>query len=190
MLRKQLISKYHLKQNQALHDAPRSYGGSSGKWADRVKNLFYSYYIETVLDYGCGEGCLEKGVFRNWKLRGGSVPTKHGIKWENYDPAIKAKSIIQEGNYDLVVCTDVLEHVEPEKLDNVLKHILSLAGVCVFFVIALNEANKSYPDGRNTHLILESTQWWIDKIKTKTNWRVVEQSSPRPHKDLILEVSP
>lgn len=189
MLRKQLISKYHLLQNQALHDRSRGYGEGSYKWAESIKGILFSYDIKTVLDYGCGEGNLEKEVFRKW-LNKDRRPTRHGILWYNYDPAIEKKSIIAMESYNLVVCTDVLEHIEPKKLDNVLKHIFSLADTFVFLVIALNKANKSYPDGVNTHLIIESPEWWIGKIRTKTNWEVERQHTFRMHKDLVLEVKP
>ena len=102
MLRKQLISKYHLLQNRMLHSAKRGYGGSSYKWADAVKNLFYHYHIETVLDYGCGEGTLEKEVFKTW-VNTNRGPTRHGIFWHNYDPAIKKRAEIKLKSYDLVV---------------------------------------------------------------------------------------
>ena len=185
----QLISEYHLNQNSALHDAPRPYGGSGFKWADMVRNLLYSFHIETVLDYGCGECSLERVVFKDWRNRLGYA-TRHGMIWHNYDPAIKEKSEIKLKKYDLVVSTDVLEHVEPDRIDNVLEHIFSLAGMCVFFVIALNLANKSYPDGRNTHLIIKPPEWWIEKIKTKTKWRVTRIAVSRMHKDLVLEIEP
>lgn len=189
MITEQLISEYHLEQNRLLHDAPRSYGGSGFKWADMIRDLFYSFPIESILDYGCGEATLEKVIFRNWRRRDGKS-VKHGLIWHNYDPAIKAKSKIKLKKYDLVVSTDVLEHVEPDKIDNVLEHIFSLAEMCVFLVIALNLANKSYPDGRNTHLIIESPEWWIEKIKMKTNWSIKRIITSRMDKDLVLEVKP
>ena len=189
MIREQLISKYHLDQNRALHDAPKDYGASGFKWGDMVRNLLYSFHIETILDYGCGGCTLERSVFRNWRDRQG-LPHRHGMKWYNYDPAIKARSSIKLKKYDLVVSTDVLEHVEPDKIDNVLKHIFSLAGTCVFLVIALNLANKSYPDGKNTHLIVKPSGWWIEKIKTKTKWNVTRIAVSRMHKDLVLEITP
>jgi hypothetical protein len=65
------------------------------------------------------------------------------------------------GFADLVVCTDVLEHVEPELLDTVLRHLRSLARKAVFVVIATRPSNKTLSDGRNAHLIVETAEWWI-----------------------------
>ena len=72
---------------------------------------------------------------------------------------------------DMVVCTDVLEHVEPAKLDAVLDHIWRLTGRVAYFVIDTRPANAILPDGRNAHLSLHDHWWWIDKLK-KVGWTV------------------
>jgi hypothetical protein len=81
----------------------------------------------------------------------------------NYDPGIPADSALP-APADLVVCTDVLEHIEPEHLDAVLAHIFRLAQRAVFLQIALFPAKKTLPDGRNAHLIVQPANWWLDKI--------------------------
>jgi hypothetical protein len=80
-----------------------------------------------------------------------------------YDPAIVGKDT-PPSPADLVASTDVLEHIEPESLDEVLAHIASLARVGVFLVISCRRAVARLPDGRNAHLIVESPEWWRDKL--------------------------
>jgi hypothetical protein len=65
----------------------------------------------------------------------------------------------------MVVCTDVLEHVEPEYLDNVLADIAGLTKQYAYFNISLMEAMKTLPDGRNAHLIVQPWQWWAEKLR-------------------------
>jgi hypothetical protein len=67
---------------------------------------------------------------------------------------------------DLVVCFDVLEHVEPEYLDEVIRHIKSKTRKVAHFVIAnVPDETKLLPDGRNPHLIVEPPNWWYAKLR-------------------------
>lgn len=143
-----LISGEYRKQNTALHKKS-SYGASGGRWAKIVKTLAEHYKTCDILDYGAGKGMLKK------RLRGVSV--------REYDPAIKGKDALPE-SADIVVCTDVLEHVEPDCISDVLDHIQSLTRVISFFVIATREAGKTLPDGRNAHLIIQPSEWWRLKL--------------------------
>lgn len=64
----------------------------------------------------------------------------------------------------MVVCIDVLEHIEPECLDDVLDHIRMLTRKMAFLTVATTAARKEYADGRNTHLIQKPYEWWLPKI--------------------------
>ena len=92
----------------------------------------------------------------------GDFHTKEG-NWQDYDPAIPGKDA-PPGPADLVVCTDVLEHVEPEHLDAVLDDLQRLAKKSLFLLIATRPASKALPDGRNAHLTIEPPKWWIPKL--------------------------
>lgn len=142
-----LISPDYLETQKVLHASPRGYGGKGDKWAPAVHALAASHDCSSVLDYGCGRGMLAHA------LRG------LGLICREYDPAIEGKND-RPSFADLVVCTDVLEHVEPEKLDTVLVHLKSLARKALFVVIATRPSNKTLTDGRNAHLILEDAAWW------------------------------
>lgn len=106
----------------------------------------------SVLDYGCGPGQLLKGIQDHFQ----PLP---GVEYREYDPAIDEKSKMPEPA-DLVVCTDVLEHIEPQCLQTVLGHIASLTGKLAIINVSTREAYKNLPDGRNAHLIVQPTSWW------------------------------
>ena len=146
----QLISKPYLAQQAELHSRPQGYGGKGSKWAETVLDLIKRYDAWSVLDYGCGKGTLGKA------LREASVP---GLRIDEYDPAITGWSMLP-GFADMVVCTDVLEHIEPDRLPSVLGHIALLARKAAFLVVALDPANKILSDGRNAHLIQQPSDWW------------------------------
>src|SRR5215470_3483401 len=142
-----LISPGYLELQKALH-ADGRYGVSSGRWADTARQLAAREQCADILDYGCGQGQLKAAL-------GNSVC--------EYDPAIAGKEAEPEPA-DLVVCTDVLEHIEPDCLDAVLLHLRSKVKKQLLFAISLRPAGKTLADGRNAHLIVESAEWWLDRL--------------------------
>lgn len=101
-----------------------------------------------LVTHNCGKGYLAKEIpFPIWE----------------YDPAIPGKDESPRPA-DLVVCSDVLEHIEPEKLDYVLDDLRRCVKVIGYFVIHLGPAMKSYADGRNAHLIQEDQGWWSEQL--------------------------
>jgi len=142
-----LISPDYLALQQALH-ADGRYGISSGRWVDMVRGLKEREQCSDILDYGCGQGQLKAAL---------------GDGVREYDPAIAGKDADPEPA-DLVVCTDVLEHIEPDCLDDVLLHLRTTVKKRLLFAISLRPAGKTLADGRNAHLIVESAEWWLERL--------------------------
>jgi len=140
-----LISEEYRELNRQLHEQNPGYGGGY-KWAEFIKK----FSDGTILDYGCGKGKLSS-----------LLPDLEIVE---YDPAIKGKDALPEPA-DTVVCVDVIEHVEPEYLDDVLKHLISLTKKKLLLVIACRPGNKYLPDGRLAHLIVKDEEWWKNKLK-------------------------
>lgn len=137
-----LITEDYQKMMVRMHKKWRSFGkGSNKRRREDVEKLGF----EDILDYGCGKGSLD---FPNIG---------------RYDPGVEEFSDDPEPR-DLVVCTDVLEHIEPDLIDNVLEHIQSKMKKKGYFTIGLDKANKKLPDGRNAHLLIETEEWWLDKL--------------------------
>lgn len=101
-----------------------------------------------IVTHNCGKGFLAK-----------ELP----FPIYEYDPAISGKDEIPRPA-DIVFCTDVLEHIEPEKLDLVLDDLRRVTKQVGYFVIHLGEAVKKYADGRNAHLIIQPPEWWKEKL--------------------------
>jgi hypothetical protein len=152
------ITPEYLEQNRKLHSEGR-YGISGGKWANVVLQLCERHQTRDVLDYGCGQRLLEKGL--GWKIR-------------NYDPCIGDLDAPPEPA-DIVVCTDVLEHIEPECLDDVLDDLKRVVQKKGFLVIATRPAEKFLPDGRNAHLIQQSSGWWLPRLAQRFRIEMVKE---------------
>jgi hypothetical protein len=148
----ELISDEYRDLQRELHARPEGYGGKGYKWATAIIALAKRVGAASVLDYGCGQGSLKRHLEK----------TPH-LRVAEYDPAVKGKDG-RPSFADLVVATDVLEHIEPERLAGVLAHIRGLARQAVFFVIALEPANKVMADGRNAHLIQQPREWWREQL--------------------------
>jgi cyclopropane fatty-acyl-phospholipid synthase-like methyltransferase len=146
-----VISEGYVEINKQLHLSKPTYGMSGHRWADEAVHTASVYDCQTILDYGCGKGTFKKAV------------EKTGRTVFEYDPAIDGKDELP-APADLVVCTDVMEHVEPDQLDSVLTHIRNLANKKVLMTVATRPAKKTLSDGRNAHLIIEDFSWWKDEL--------------------------
>jgi len=124
------ISDYYRDQNQQFHDSERERGkpwGQSGrKYYKAARDFAEELEAKTMLDYGCGSGTMKESFL---------AKNEYEIDIREYDPAIPHKAGMPK-SADFVTCTDVMEHVEPQYIDNVLMHINSLATKGAFILVA------------------------------------------------------
>jgi len=144
-----LISESYRELNKALHKANPAFGISGEKYVALVRQLMEQYQTDDILDYGAGKCTLEKAL---------------GFKIHNYDPAVVGLDSSPEP-HDLLVCTDVLEHIEPDCLADVLKDIHRCTKKVAFLLVATRPALKFLSDGRNAHLIQQPYSWWKESFK-------------------------
>lgn len=138
---------YKATQEQ-FHTERGDYGVSGHKYANAILSLARSMKTESVLDYGAGKQTLAK-----------SLP----FPITSYDPFI-FELAHEPAPHDLVVCTDVMEHVEEDYVADVLDHINLLTDKVVFFQIATRPAQKTLPDGRNAHITIHPASWWMSEL--------------------------
>lgn len=143
------ISDEYIELNRELHERNTGYGCSGQAYAQHVDEIAEQIGTKTILDYGCGKQTLSS-----------ALPQYRVI---GYDPCLEGLDDPPEP-CDLVVCTDVLEHIEPDYLDNVLDDLKRVTRGVGFFTIATIPAKKFLRDGRNAHLIVEEMDWWLPKI--------------------------
>lgn len=106
--------------------------------------------VDHLLDYGCGHN---KSLTKTLK------PARP-FTYQAYDPGVPecADDPIPA---QMVVCIDVLEHIEPECLEDVLDHLEHLTEQVLFCTVHTGPAGKILPDGRNAHLIQKPYDWWL-----------------------------
>ena len=93
----QLISDQYLELNKQLHEENKFYGTQGQKYLDEVIKLAKLFNTQDILDYGCGKSTLANNL---------------PFTIQQYDPAI-TKYSCPPREADIVVCTDVIEHIEP-----------------------------------------------------------------------------
>ena len=156
-MNKKTISEEYLLMQKELHEN-LGYGVASLAFAPIVADIIKQANIRTVADYGAGKKRLLEGL------------VKAGVDLEAYkpyDPVFPEYGNPEQA--DLVCCIDVLEHIEPDKLDTVLEELNRITVGLGFFSIHLGPATKILSDGRNAHLIQEQTSWWLKKLSNYFN---------------------
>jgi hypothetical protein len=168
---KQLLGFYQtmhtIGRPETGHDAKQTFSGIS--LTDHIEPIGYLIKqtgATTALDFGSGKGQLYQNA--------ADYPANSRYKtisgWGNavvtcYDPGYQAFSAPVEGQYDVVISTDVVEHIPEQDLAWVLEKIFAYATQAVYIVAACYPAQKRLPDGSNAHCTLQPPKWWVGKIQ-------------------------
>lgn len=173
-----LISDDYVDQNRLLHEQRERYGANGARYAEHVYGLIAAFHPLSVLDFGCGKGTLKPAVAKliQERLR---MPTKLSTQaqkrhwpgypgmpaWVQYDPARPGIDALPQSPVDMFISTDVLEHIEPEKLNGTIEYINEITKRILFVTVATRASKKTLPDGRNTHLIVEPLEFWRQRFE-------------------------
>ncbi|MAS88162.1 MAG: hypothetical protein CMH30_09365 [Micavibrio sp.] len=158
-----------IKEYETIH-ASTSWGGTSVKNLRFIKPLVDICNPKSIIDYGCGKSPLLD-----------NLSLDASVEKVRYDPAIPEYSKVENKKNDLLVNFDVLEHIEEEDIDDVLRHMASLSKKAIV-VIDIKPAELTLSDGRNAHVTLKPREWWEAKltphfgklypVKTKRSGRI------------------
>ena len=145
----------YLEQAKLYHQEDKIWQGTSIiNYIPKINQIIKDKDIKTILDYGCGKA---KHHPKEWKA----------IK---YDPAIQKYQNKPQDKYDLVISTDVLEHIPVENLKQTIDEIFGYSNKWVFVSVCCRKAEAILPNGYNAHATIESAKWWRDLFKPYKNY--------------------
>jgi hypothetical protein len=136
--------------------------------APHIRTLVRATSSASILDYGSGKG-------RQYDLRRivddegvdhPDVRSYWGVKEIRcYDPGYEPFAQLPSGEYDGVICTDVLEHCAEEDIPWILHELFAFARKFVFANVACFPARKTLPSGGNAHCTIRPVKWWSEQIE-------------------------
>lgn len=148
-----------IELNRQMHAKGWYEGQSILPYAAKIGELIYRHDVKSVLDYGCGKGHQYDRHFAHATWGTASIT--------RYDPAVfPIDDPIPDGYFfDMVVCTDVIEHVPENDVLSILDDLLRFRAKVVFLTISCREAGKVLADGRNAHLTVKPPPWWLYRVR-------------------------
>ena len=146
----------------------RSRGASQGlRYVDK---LCRDYKFNTVLDVGCGPGWSVLAFMIRGKEAKGVEPCKYLFSQELRIPA--GLGIVKEGSitsipfpadaFDMVFCTDVLEHIKEEDVSKALSELIRASKKYIYCSICETPATM-FPHMK-LHQTVKPRAWWEEQF--------------------------
>lgn len=145
------ISEAYQAQQKSLHQNEK-YGVASVGFAPLIIDIMARTKFRSISDYGAGKCRLKQELSKQIA----------NFDYFPFDPAFPEYG--KPHPAELVVCIDVLEHIEPAYLDTVIGELASMTQCIGFFSIHTGPAKKLLSDGRNAHLIQQPASWWLERL--------------------------
>ncbi len=147
-----LFSKAHIEHQKKVHQDCPSYGETSLIFAPMVSELIESNNVKDLLDYGAGQGKLAS-----------QLQLSELINIQVYDPAFESHKTPPQPA-EMVVCLDVLDNVESDKVDLVLDDLCRLTKRIGFFSINTTTGDDLGDTKQNTSKTIRPVEWWLPKL--------------------------
>jgi len=165
----------HLFTKEYYEDGIRQHisGYENYKWMPtrsipEALDIQENFEFKTCVDYGCAKGFLVNALRIIGCDAYGEDISEYAI--ENCPESVREYiSLPNSRFYDLLICKDVLEHVEEEDLPEVLGKIKAKSNK-FFFVIPLGDSNRfrirEY-EVDITHVTKKDEEWWINLFESQ-----------------------
>ncbi|GAB4332167.1 MAG: hypothetical protein Kow0037_09460 [Calditrichia bacterium] len=143
--------------------------------SDFLKN---NLEFESVVDFGCGNGYILWLLQKAGKKVRGVEGSAAALKAANEQ--IKGNLMLADlryplfvGKHELVICTEVAEHLEEEYADTLLDTMVRNAKNTIYFTAATPEQT-----GGIGHVNLQEHDYWIEKMQSRgyqVNWELTNR---------------
>ena len=123
--------------------------------------------IDSVIDVGCGNGDLLQSLMKSncyTKLQGIEHPRYRFSPWHKNLPItyedLSRNKLENKRRYDIAICNEVAEHINPKNLDIFLENLMSLSDTIIFGASLTRQAG----DG---HILCRPPSFWKKKFQEK-----------------------
>jgi len=160
---------YRSTTYQAVYDKTWTSGGYPAQscWGCRfATDVIAKLKFHTILDAGTGNGALTRLMRQYGKNAYGIELSRAALEKEC--PDLLSKNYVEAGiltnlpyednSFDLVMSSDVLEHIDPAEADAVVKELVRVSRRHLFLSISLK--NNGAPKGEAEHTLLRPRVWW------------------------------
>lgn len=138
--------EYIASEYRRMHKDKKFNGDTFKLYIPGIRALIKKYNCKTVLDYGCGKAKMHpKDLAETVTL---------------YDPYYEPYSKKPSGTYDMVICTDVLEHIPTDDIRETICELIRYTNKVLFLTICTKPAKKKFKNGENVHLTVKPESWW------------------------------
>jgi 2-polyprenyl-3-methyl-5-hydroxy-6-metoxy-1,4-benzoquinol methylase len=142
------------------------------------------------IELGCGVGQRVFALFSYGVDAYGSDISEYAINNSQFKDILKDKLSVEnildinyDNDFDLVICYDILEHLDPKDLDKALDKIYLTGGKNFLFSIPfIGDPNL---DNDSTHKIRMTKEQWIDKLKDH-DFKIMEVPSNFLYRDQLI----
>jgi hypothetical protein len=128
---------------------------------DSIRKLARQVDAKSMLDWGCGRGDAYRSPNK--------LHHQLGISRKDvflYDPSFPQHDRKPTGKYDLVLCSDVLEHIVEADVDVFIDTLFSHAKKAVWASVCTRPAKKFFSDGvTNLHCTIKPHEWWQRRME-------------------------
>ncbi len=148
------MNHMQIDQYKEIHKKHSGYGKGGNAHYYYIATIIYYQGYRGAIDFGCGKGGLADQLDR-----------QSGFTCDRYDPAIPGIDVLPDKRtYDVVVNTDVLEHIPEAELDSVL-HVFRKLSENAIIIPHLSRATRILPNGENAHCTIKTPSEWASLFR-------------------------
>jgi SAM-dependent methyltransferase len=127
--------------------------------------IFELYHPKTLVEFGCGLGHLSKELaklgVKVTAVDGHSQPDFSGLSVEfyqlNLNDAVAVTNFFTVKHFDLAICLEVAEHLQPESSSTLVKCLTQIAPIVIFSAAVPGQ-------GGHGHINLRAREYWHNEF--------------------------
>lgn len=145
---------------------------SIGQWKNLV-DLDGAYRFRKGLDIGCGAGRgIKYAVDKGFDVYGCDVASHASVFWKELGIADRCTVApmhdlpYRDGEFDLVLCMDVLEHIPEFDIEKSVSELERVGSYIYMVAISLVEEHQPVGGRITTHITLKPAEWWREVFQS------------------------